>query len=45
VPGYVRANVEFFDEIGSPQGAAGLGNLGRDHAVIAAEPLVEAAAD
>ena len=35
---YVRANVEFFHELGSPQGAAALGNLGRDHPVIQAEP-------
>ena len=28
---YVRANVEFFEELGSPQGASALGNLGRDH--------------
>ena len=40
---YVQANVEFFDDIGSPQGAAGLGKLGRDHAVIAAEPVAEPA--
>lgn len=27
--GYVRANVDFFEELGSPQGASALGNLGR----------------
>lgn len=36
---YTRANAEFFDVLGSPQGASPLGNLGRDHPVIAAEPL------
>jgi hypothetical protein len=29
---YVRANVEFFEELGSPQGASALGNLARDQA-------------
>jgi ferredoxin len=29
---YVRANVEFFEEPGSPQGASALGNLARDQA-------------
>jgi NAD-dependent dihydropyrimidine dehydrogenase PreA subunit len=34
--GYLRANVEFFKELGSPLGAAAVGNTGRDHAMIAA---------
>ncbi|PRA82399.1 ferredoxin [Microbacterium sp. MYb66] len=33
---YYRANVEFFDEIGSPGGAAKTGMLAFDHPVIAA---------
>ncbi|WP_160667289.1 hypothetical protein [Pseudarthrobacter sp. ATCC 49987] len=41
---YVRANVEFFEELGSPQGASALGNLGRDHPVVAGEPLPGAVA-
>jgi hypothetical protein len=36
---YVRANVEFFGELGSPQGASALGNLHRDHPVVAAAPV------
>ena len=36
---YVRANVEFFEELGSPQGASALGNLHRDHPVVAGAPL------
>jgi ferredoxin len=35
---YYKANVEFFDEIGSPGGAARLGATGTDHAFIAALP-------
>jgi hypothetical protein len=35
---YVRANVEFFEELGSPQGASALGNLHRDHSVVANAP-------
>jgi ferredoxin len=34
--GYTVANVEFFSELGSPQGAAPLGNTGLDHHLIAA---------
>jgi len=41
---YVRANVEFFDELASPQGASALGNLHRDHPVVAAEPATAGAA-
>jgi NAD-dependent dihydropyrimidine dehydrogenase PreA subunit len=33
---YYKANVEFFDEIGSPGGAAKLGNTGKDHPFVAA---------
>ena len=40
---YVRANVEFFEELGSPQGASSLGNLGGDHPVVAAHPVAEPA--
>jgi NAD-dependent dihydropyrimidine dehydrogenase PreA subunit len=34
-----RANVEFFDELGSPGGAAALGPIAKDHPIIAALPL------
>jgi ferredoxin len=40
--GYVFANVEFFEELGPPQGASAPGNLGRDHPVIKRERTVEA---
>lgn len=37
---YVRTNTEFFEDLGSPQGAAAVGNTGRDHPMIATlEPL------
>src|SRR5699024_11100008 len=36
--GYYRYNVEFFHELGSPRGAAKLGNPERDHPAIAALP-------
>src|SRR5699024_10506201 len=35
---YYSYNVEFFDELGSPGGAAKLGNTARDHPAIAALP-------
>ncbi|WP_298942343.1 ferredoxin [uncultured Microbacterium sp.] len=35
---YYKANVEFFDELGSPGGAVKLGNTGRDHPLVAALP-------
>ena len=35
---YYKANVEFFDELGSPGGASKLGLIERDHAFIAALP-------
>jgi hypothetical protein len=38
---YVRANVEFFDEPGSPQGAAALGNLLRDRPALEREPMLQ----
>lgn len=36
---YYKVNVEFFDELGSPGGAAKLGNTGLDHPIISALPL------
>ncbi len=35
---YYTANVEFFDEIGSPGGAAKVGVIHKDHAIISALP-------
>ncbi|QYH35999.1 ferredoxin [Salinibacterium sp. M195] len=35
---YTRANVDFFSELGSPKGAAPLGNTGQDDPFIAALP-------
>ncbi|WP_026818850.1 ferredoxin [Arthrobacter castelli] len=35
---YYKANVEFFDEIGSPGGAAKLGNTHTDHPIISVLP-------
>ena len=35
---YTRANVEFFDDLGSPNGAKGLGRVGKDDPMIAALP-------
>jgi len=35
---YYRANVEFFDVLGSPGGAAKLGEIDADHPIIAALP-------
>jgi NAD-dependent dihydropyrimidine dehydrogenase PreA subunit len=35
---YYKANVEFFDELGSPGGASKLGEIERDHPFIAALP-------
>ncbi|MET7797639.1 ferredoxin, partial [Streptomyces decoyicus] len=35
---YYKANVEFFDELGSPGGASKLGLIDRDHSFIAALP-------
>ena len=36
---YYKANVEFFDELGSPGGAAKTGPTGFDHPLIAALPI------
>ena len=36
---YYKANVEFFDEFGSPGGAAKIGPAGFDHPLIAALPI------
>jgi hypothetical protein len=36
---YYKANVEFFDGLGSPGGAARLGAVDRDHPLIATLPL------
>ena len=35
---YYKANVEFFDDIGSPGGAAKVGVIAKDHPVIAVLP-------
>jgi NAD-dependent dihydropyrimidine dehydrogenase PreA subunit len=36
---YYKANVEFFDDLGSPGGAAKLGEIPKDHPIIATLPL------
>jgi hypothetical protein len=38
---YYKANVEFFDDLGSPGGAAKLGMIPKDHPIIAALPPQE----
>jgi len=38
---FYKANVEFFEELGSPGGAAKLGLIERDHAIVAALPPQE----
>ena len=35
---YYKANVEFFDDLGSPGGAAKLGLIPKDHPIIADLP-------
>ncbi|MGO1569593.1 MAG: 4Fe-4S dicluster domain-containing protein, partial [Brachybacterium sp.] len=35
---YYKANVEFFDDVGSPGGAAGTGVIDKDHPIIEALP-------
>jgi len=35
---FYKANVEFFDDLGSPGGAAKLGKIPKDHPLIAALP-------
>ncbi|MDJ0105080.1 ferredoxin family protein [Rhodococcus erythropolis] len=42
--GYVSANAEFFTDIGSPKGAAALGPMSFDAALVAALPLQKVAA-
>ena len=39
---YYKANVEFFDDLGSPGGAAKLGKIAKDHPIISALPLQNA---
>jgi NAD-dependent dihydropyrimidine dehydrogenase PreA subunit len=39
---YYKANVEFFDEIGSPGGAAKVGPIDKDHPVVAVLPPQQA---
>jgi NAD-dependent dihydropyrimidine dehydrogenase PreA subunit len=36
---YYKANVEFFDDLGSPGGAAKMGEIPKDHPIIATLPL------
>jgi NAD-dependent dihydropyrimidine dehydrogenase PreA subunit len=38
---YYKANVEFFDDLGSPGGAAKLGLISKDHPLVAALPPQE----
>jgi NAD-dependent dihydropyrimidine dehydrogenase PreA subunit len=38
---YYKANVEFFEDLGSPGGAAKLGLIAKDHALIKALPPQE----
>ncbi|GAB4065872.1 ferredoxin family protein [Angustibacter speluncae] len=40
---YYKANVEFFDDLGSPGGAAKMGLIPKDHPIIAALPPQESA--
>ena len=35
---YTRANVDFFDELGSPGGASKVGKTGKDDPLVAALP-------
>jgi NAD-dependent dihydropyrimidine dehydrogenase PreA subunit len=35
---YYKANVEFFDDVGSPGGAAKVGVIHKDHALVSALP-------
>ena len=35
---YYKANVEFFDELGSPGGASKIGKIEKDHPIVAALP-------
>jgi len=38
---YYKANVEFFDDLGSPGGAAKMGKIDKDHPLVAALPPQE----
>jgi hypothetical protein len=40
---YYKVNVEFFDDLGSPGGAAKVGVIHKDHAIVAALPPQPAA--
>ena len=42
---YYKANVEFFDDLGSPGGAAKLGEIDKDHPLIAALPAAAPRSD
>jgi NAD-dependent dihydropyrimidine dehydrogenase PreA subunit len=39
--GYYKANVEFFEDLGSPGGAAKTGKIHKDHPIVAALPPQE----
>ena len=41
--GFYKANVEFFEDLGSPGGAAKTGKIHKDHPVVAALPPQETA--
>ena len=36
---YYAANVDFFDDLGSPGGAGSLGRVERDHPLVAGQPV------
>ena len=38
---YYKANVEFFDDLGSPGGASKVGKINKDHPIVAALPPQE----
>jgi NAD-dependent dihydropyrimidine dehydrogenase PreA subunit len=38
---FYKANVEFFDDLGSPGGAAKLGKIDKDHPVVSVLPVQE----
>ena len=38
---FYKANVEFFEDLGSPGGAAKVGKINKDHPVVAALPPQE----
>jgi hypothetical protein len=41
--GFYKANVEFFEDLGSPGGAAKTGKIHKDHPVVAVLPPQETA--